>query len=164
MTPPTFDVISTRQFAAPAMRVWRAWSDPDYVTQWWGPAGFSSPSANLDFRVGGTSLVCMRAPAEFGGQDIYTSWTYRSIEPMREIAFDNRFTDRAGGSVPPPPGVPAVVPHLVTFASVAADLTSMTVIEFGYPSEQVRDQSKAGLEQCLDKMTALLEKAVASGH
>src|SRR5664279_5577600 len=65
--PDTYDVISTREFAAPATEVWRAWSDPEYVTQWWGPHGFTSPSADLDFRVGGTSLVCMRAPAEFGG-------------------------------------------------------------------------------------------------
>jgi len=117
--------------------------------------------ANLDFRIGGSSLVCMRAPAEFGGQDMYNSWTYRRIEPMNLIEFDNRFTDQTGASIPPPPGVPSLVPHLVTFASVAADRTSMTVIEFGYPDEQVRDQSKAGLEQCLDKMAALLEKVTA---
>jgi len=32
----------------------------------------------------------------------------------------------------------------------------MTVTEIGYREEHVRDQSKAGLEQCLDKMAALL--------
>jgi uncharacterized protein YndB with AHSA1/START domain len=154
----SFEVVSTREFAAPAAQVWRAWSDPDYVTQWWGPAGFSSPSADLDFRVGGTSLVCMRAPAEFGGQDMYTAWTYRRIEPMKEIEFHVRFTDPAGASIPPPVGVPSEVRHLVTFTSLGADRTSMTVTEFGYPDEQVRNQSKAGLEQCLDKMAALLEK------
>jgi uncharacterized protein YndB with AHSA1/START domain len=161
MTHETFDVVSTREFAAPISRVWRAWSDPDYVTQWWGPTGFTSPSAQLDFRVGGTSLVCMRAPAEFGGQDMYTTWTYRRIEPMTEIEFDNRFTDSLGVGVPPPPGVPTEVRHLVTVASIATGRTSMTVIEFGYPNEQVRDQSKAGLEQCLDKMSALLDKVAA---
>jgi uncharacterized protein YndB with AHSA1/START domain len=162
MKPDTFDVVSAREFAAPATQVWRAWSDPEYVTQWWGPAGFTSPSANLDFRIGGTSLVCMRAPAEFGGQDMYNTWTYRRIEPMNLIEFDFRFTDPTGASIPPPPGVPSeVVRHLVTFTSVAADRTSMTVIEFGYPDEQVRDQSKAGLEQCLEKMAALLEKVAA---
>src|SRR6478672_6963962 len=139
MTHETFDVVSTREFAAPISRVWRAWSDPDYLTQWWGPTGFTSPSADLDFRVGGTSLVCMRAPAEYGGQDMYTTWTYRRIEPTHLIEFDNRFTDSMRASVPPPPGVPTVVPHLVTFTSVTADRTSMTVTEFGYPSEQVRD-------------------------
>ena len=161
MTPDTFDVVSTREFAAPATQVWRAWSDPDYLTQWWGPTGFTSPSAELDFRVGGTSLVCMRAPAEFGGQDMYTTWTYRRIEPMqpdrvRQPVHRRGGRERSAAARRPRRG--AAPGHL---HAVAADRTSMTVTEFGYPSEQVRDQSKAGLEQCLDKMAALLEKVAA---
>lgn len=156
--PDTYDVISTREFAAPATEVWRAWRDPEYVTRWWGPYGFTSPSADLDFRVGGTSLVCMRAPAELGGQDMYNTWTYRRIEPISLIEFDLAFTDASGASVQPPPGVPSDVRHVVTFTPVTSGRTSMTVTEFGYPDEQVCDQSKAGLEQCLDKMAALLEK------
>ena len=57
----TFDVVVTRIFDAPVEEVWKAWSDPAYVTRWWGPAGFTSPSAEMVFRVGGASLVCMRA-------------------------------------------------------------------------------------------------------
>jgi hypothetical protein len=30
----------------------------------------------------------------------------------------------------------------------------MTVTEYGYTSDQIFDLSKAGLEQCLDKMAA----------
>ncbi len=162
MKPDSFDVVSTRVFPASAAQVWRAWCDPSYVTRWWGPAGFTSPSADLDFRIGGSSLVCMRAPAEYGGQDMYTTWTYRRIEPTHLIEFDVRFTDSTGASVPPPPGVPSRVRHLVSITSVASDRTSMTITEFGYPDEQVRDQSKAGLEQCLDKMTVLLEEVAAN--
>lgn len=33
----------------------------------------------------------------------------------------------------------------------------LTVTEYGYTDEAARDQSKAGLEQCLDKMSALLD-------
>jgi uncharacterized protein YndB with AHSA1/START domain len=152
----TYDVISAREFAAPAADVWRAWSDPEYVTGWWGPYGFTSPSAQLDFRVGGTSLVCMRAPAEFGGQDFYNTWTYRRIEPITLIEFDVAFADATGARVDSPPGIPPEVRHVVTFTPLPVDRTSMTVTEFGYTDEQVRDQSKAGLEQCLDKMAALL--------
>ena len=157
--PDSYNVVSTREFAAPAERVWRAWSEPELVTRWWGPTGFTSPSADMDFRVGGTSLVCMRAPAQFGGQDMYTSWTYRRIEPFDLIEYDVAFTDSSGASVQPPPGVPDRVPHRITFASTGSGGTSMTITEFGYPTEQVRDQSTMGLEQCLDKMTALLESA-----
>ena len=92
----TYDVVSTREFAAPVEAVWRAWSDPEFVRAWWGPHGFTSPQADLDFRVGGTSLVCMRAPAEYGGQDMYNTWTYRRIEPASLLEFDLAFTDATG--------------------------------------------------------------------
>jgi uncharacterized protein YndB with AHSA1/START domain len=153
----TFDVVSTREFAAPVEEVWRAWHDPAYVMNWWGPRGFTSPRADMDFRVGGTSLVCMRAPVEFGGQDMYNTWTYRRIEPASLLEFDLSFTDATGAAVEPPPGVPSEVRHVVTFSPVAEDRTSMTVTEYGYPDEQVRDQSQTGLEQCLDKMATLVE-------
>lgn len=157
----TYDVISTREFAAPVEEVWRAWSDPDYLRRWWGPTGFTSPLAEVDFRVGGTTLVCMRAPEEFGGFDMYNTWTYRRIEPVGLIEFDLAFSDATGAGVEPPPGVPALVRHVITVTPVTSERTSLTVTEFGYPDEEVRDQSKVGLEQCLDKMAVLLESGGA---
>ena len=70
------NVVVTRVFDAPVSEVWKAWSDSAYVMQWWGPTGFTCPLAEMDFREGGTLLVCMRAPQEFGGQDMYSTWTY----------------------------------------------------------------------------------------
>jgi len=68
-------MVVTRTFDAPVERVWRAWSDPDDVMAWWGPTVFTSPSARLDVRQGGTSLVCMRAPADLGGREMYNTGT-----------------------------------------------------------------------------------------
>ena len=51
--------------------------------------------------MGGTSLVCMRAPKEFGGQDMYNTWTYAEIVPMREIRYLLRFADKDGNRVDP---------------------------------------------------------------
>ncbi len=56
------DLVVTRLFNAPLSLVWKAWSDPEYVRQWWGPAGFTSPLAQINFREGATSLVCMSSP------------------------------------------------------------------------------------------------------
>ena len=157
------DVIVTRVFEAPVERVWKAWSDPNDVMQWWGPIGFSCPLANMDFREGGTSLLCMRAPQEFGGQDFFNTWTYSRIEPRKRIEFTHRFTDQNGRMVDPaqigiPPGVPKEVRHVITFEELDGDQTEMTVTEYGYSSEQARDLSKLGMEQCLDKMAEIFSK------
>jgi len=113
----------------------------------------------MDFRVGGASLVCIRAPAEYGGQDMYHTWTYTTIEPHERIGFVSNFADKDGTHLDPaalgmPPGVPHDVPHEITFEATDVG-TEMTVTEHGYTTEQARDLSRAGMEQCLDKMAAL---------
>ena len=53
------------------------------------------------------------------------------------------------------PDTPRDIRHLVTFTPLEENRTEMTVTEYGYTSEQMLQRSKAGLEQCLDKMTAI---------
>jgi len=161
--PREVDLVVTRVFDAPVEEVWRAWSDPEQVMQWWGPDRFTCPVAEIDFREGGTSLLCMRAPKEFGGQDMYSTWTYGKIDPKKRIELVHHFSDKARTKLDPavigmPPGIPKEVPHVITFHPLGANRTEMTVIERGYTMESARDLSKAGLEQCLDKMAALFAR------
>lgn len=163
ITDTTFNVISTRVFNAPVSTVWKAWSDGDQVMKWWGPTGFTSPSCKMDFREGGSSLVCMRAPKEFGGMDMYNTWTYSKIVPMQRIEFILNFCDKEGNKLDPakmgmPPGIPMDVPHVITFRSAGDGKTEMMVTEYGYASEQAAGISKSGLEQCIDKMAASFAK------
>jgi hypothetical protein len=53
-----------------------------------------------------------------------------------------------------PPDMPKQVRHLITFKSIPGKKTEMTITEFGYTSDQILELSKAGLQQCLDKMAA----------
>ena len=69
-------MVVTRVFDAPRELVWRAWTDPKYVMQWWGPKGFTAPVCQMDFRVGGKSLFCMRAP---DGQECWNAVEYHEI-------------------------------------------------------------------------------------
>jgi uncharacterized protein YndB with AHSA1/START domain len=156
------DIVVTRVFDTPVEQVWKAWSDPEYVMQWWGPEGFTSPLAKIDFREGGTSLVCMRSPE---GQDLYNTWTYRKIVPMQRIEFIQNFSDEDGKTVDPvkmgmPTDFPRDVRNVVTFKAVGDNKTEMTVTEYGYTSDQMFDLSRAGLEQCLDKMAASLRTVI----
>jgi len=154
------NVFVTRVFDAPVERVWKAWSDPKDVMQWWGPTDFTCPLAEMDFREGGVSLVCMRAPEEYGGQDLYNTWTYKKIVPMQRFEYLLNFTDKDGKSFDPaemgfPAGVPREVLNVNTFKDLGNGKTELTITEYGYTSEEARDTSKAGLDQCLDKMAAL---------
>jgi len=110
--------------------------------------------------VGGASLVCMRAPEEYGGQDTYHRWTYTSIDPHERIEFVSNFADKEGRHLDPavmgmPQGVLREVPHVIVFKAAGDDKTEITVTEYGYTTEEARDLSRVGMEQCLDKMAAM---------
>ena len=157
------DMVLTRVFDAPVDQVWKAWSESEQVMRWWGPTGFTCPLAKMNFQEGGISLVCMRAPKEFGGMDMFNTWTYTKIVPMQRIEFILHFSDKDGNKLDPdkigiPPGVPKEVPHVILFKSLGTNKTEMTVTEFGYASEEAVNMSRSGLEQCLDKMAAIFGK------
>jgi uncharacterized protein YndB with AHSA1/START domain len=156
----TFDVVVSRTFSVPPEQAWRAWSEADGVKLWWGPTGFSCPAADVDLRVGGRTLVAMRAPAELGGGDMYSTWSYTEVAPHTRIAYVFNFADPQGNRLVPadlgmPPGIPDDGQHVVTFSEAGAGSTTMTVVEHGYTREEARDLSQAGLEQCVDKMAAI---------
>ena len=157
----TKDLSVTRTFDAPVERVWKQWSESENVMRWWGPKGFTSPLAKIEFREGGVSLVCMRAPKEFGGFDMYNTWTYKKIVPHERIEFVLNFSDKDGNKLIQRTSVclriPADVPHIITFKDLGGNKTEMTVKEFGYTTDQAVETSKAGLEQCLDKMAENLK-------
>jgi uncharacterized protein YndB with AHSA1/START domain len=155
------DMVVTRVFDAPLEQVWKAWIEPELVMGWWGPAGFTAPLARMDFREGGTSLVCMRMPEEYGGQEFYNTWTYERIVPLERIEFIQHFTDKDSRKVSPadlglPPGIPDSVRHQITFRALDERRTELTVTEYGYPSQEIVEVSRSGMVECLDKMAGIL--------
>jgi uncharacterized protein YndB with AHSA1/START domain len=89
-------MVITRVFDAPRELVWKAWTEPEYVMQWWGPKGFTSPFCKIDFRVGGKSVCCMRTP---DGQDFWNAIEYHEIVPHEKIVSSMYFADSKGNKV-----------------------------------------------------------------
>jgi len=157
------DMVLARVFDAPVEQVWKAWSESEQVMRWWGPTGFTCTLAKMNFQDGGVSLVCMRAPKEFGGMDMFNTWSYSKIVPMQRIEFTLHFSDKDGNKLDPdkiglPPGIPKEIPHVILFKSLGTNKTEITITEFGYASEEAVNISKSGMEQCLDKMAASFTK------
>lgn len=49
-----FELVITRTINAPHELVFAAFSDPQHISQWWGPNGFTTSTANMEVRVGGS--------------------------------------------------------------------------------------------------------------
>lgn len=66
MTENNRELTIVRVFDAPRKLVFRAWTDPRLVAQWWGPSGVTNPICNVDAREGGTIEITMLAGEELG--------------------------------------------------------------------------------------------------
>jgi uncharacterized protein YndB with AHSA1/START domain len=78
------DFVITRIFNAPREMVFKAWTDPGQMSQWWGPHHFTNPVCQLDVRPGGAWRIIMRGP---DGADHPAKGVYREIDPPRRIVM-----------------------------------------------------------------------------
>ena len=122
----------SRTFAATRERVFKAFTDPDVLKEWFGPEGFSVPSATVDFRVGGKYRITMRSPE---ATDHTVVGIYREIDEPNRLVFTWSWET---GDMPD-------ADTLVTldFADDGSG-TAMTLTHEGFPSEELRDRHDEG--------------------
>lgn len=61
-TTPDCEIVSSRIFDATRKLVYRAWTDPNHLKNWWGPAGFTNTFNEFDLRPGGKWSFIMHGP------------------------------------------------------------------------------------------------------
>jgi uncharacterized protein YndB with AHSA1/START domain len=76
----------TRVYAAPRELVFRAWTEPDRLVQWWGPHGFRTTTHSFDLRPGGSWQYTMHGP---DGRDYPNRITYREIVSPERLVYDH---------------------------------------------------------------------------
>jgi uncharacterized protein YndB with AHSA1/START domain len=82
-----------RVFKAPRALVFKAWTEPERLRQWWGPAGWTLPVCNLDLRPGGVWHYCMRGPE---GEESWGKAVYQEIVEPERLVYADRFSDAEG--------------------------------------------------------------------
>jgi uncharacterized protein YndB with AHSA1/START domain len=77
------EILATRIFDAPRELVFRMWTDPEHIVQWWGPKGFTTTTYSMDVRPGGVWRFVMHGP---DGTDYQNKITFLEIvEPERLV-------------------------------------------------------------------------------
>jgi uncharacterized protein YndB with AHSA1/START domain len=77
-------IIAMRELDAPRELVWRAWTDPKHLAQWWGPIGFTTTTQSFDMREGGNWRFVMHGP---DGRDYENRITFDLIEEPSMIKY-----------------------------------------------------------------------------
>ena len=151
-------LVITRLINAPVAAVWRAWTEPERLKRWWGPAIFTSPRAEIDFREGGRYLFSMRSPEE---QDFFTVGRFVEIAPHERIVFTDSFSDADGNAVPPTQyGMSEAFPMESQVIVEFEDLdgrTRLTIINRGIPIDDLTHYARQGWTESMAKLAAVVE-------
>jgi len=154
------ELVITRVFDAPRELVWKAWTEPEHTMRWWGPKDFTTPHCEIELRVGGKFLNCMRSSE---GQDIWSTGVYREIVLLERIVCTDSFADEKGNVVPAshygmPDDIPLEMLVTVTFEDLGGK-TRMTLRHEGLPAGEMSDGAGQGWGESFDKLAEYLAKA-----
>ena len=82
------ELMLTRLINAPREKVYRAWTDPELLKQWFAPLPYTTPVADLDVRPGGANFIVMRGP---DGKDIPNRGVYLEVVPNERLVFTDAY-------------------------------------------------------------------------
>ena len=78
----------TRLIHAPRTLLYRAWTEPDLLKQWFCPRPWTTPVVELDVRPGGGSYVLMRGP---DGTEFPNRGVYLDVVPNERLVFTDAY-------------------------------------------------------------------------
>jgi uncharacterized protein YndB with AHSA1/START domain len=91
-----WDLVITRVFDAPRELVWKVWTDPAHISQWWGPKNFTNPRCEWNAQPGGSIHIDMRAP---DGVIYPMSGVFHEIVELERMVFVASALDENGNSM-----------------------------------------------------------------
>jgi uncharacterized protein YndB with AHSA1/START domain len=161
MQPAEQEVVITRVFDAPIELVWKAWTEPERMQQWWGPQGWTLPVCKLDVRVGGVLHFCMRGP---DGQVVWGTGVYREVVPLERLVHTDSFSDADGNVVSAEhygmsPDWPLEMLVTVTFVEDEGKTTVTVRHGTGAVSAEDRGGAEQGWSESLDRLAEYLAAA-----
>jgi uncharacterized protein YndB with AHSA1/START domain len=70
-------------------KVFKAWTDPELLKQWFAPLPWTTPHAELDVRPGGANLIVMKGPQ---GQEFPNRGVYLEVVENERLVFTDAYT------------------------------------------------------------------------
>jgi len=83
-----------KKFDAPIDLVWEAWTQPEHVSQWWGPKGMAIQVVEHNFKVGGRWKYVMPMP---DGKEFISEGVYSEIVELKKIVTSANFRPMTEG-------------------------------------------------------------------
>ncbi len=88
------EFVIIREFNASRELVFKMWTDPKHLNNWWGPVGFKVKTEKIELKPGGIFHYSMETP---DGDMMYGKFIYQEIVVPEKLVFIDSFSDKEGG-------------------------------------------------------------------
>jgi uncharacterized protein YndB with AHSA1/START domain len=133
-----------RVLPATQQLVFAAFTDSNQLAKWWGPQGFTMPSARFEPHVGEAYRLEMQPPE---GDSFYLTGEFHEVDPPSRLTFTFVYED------PDPDDVETVVE--LSFRSRDA-MTEVTFTQGQFKTEARRQLHQSGWTDSFDRLEQLL--------
>jgi uncharacterized protein YndB with AHSA1/START domain len=146
-TPGDREIRVEREFDAPRDRVFEAYTDPELLSEWWGPRDTTTIVDHMDVRTGGTWRFIVRMAS---GEETAFRGVYRDVTPPERIVQTFEWEGMPGH----------VSVETATFEELG-DRTKVTIISLFHTGEERDGMIASGMERGLGESYARLDELLA---
>lgn len=147
------ELVLERTLDAPPEKLFRCWTEPELMKQWFVPRPWTIAHAETDLRPGGSSYVVMRSPE---GQEFPNRGVYLEVVPNRKLVFTDAYTSA---------WVPSDKPFftaIVSFEPIEGGKTRYTAVARHWTKEDLESHEKMGFHegwgQCATQLEELAQR------
>ncbi|MGQ9366460.1 SRPBCC family protein [Azospirillum sp. ST 5-10] len=158
MTAPADDrtLVLTRLIDAPRAALYRAWTEPALLKQWFTPRPWTTPEVEVDVRPGGASRIVMRGP---DGEEQTVRGVYLETVENERLVFTDAFTEAWRPSDKP------FMTAVITFADEAGGTRYTATVHHWTAADREAHERMGfheGWGQCADQLAALAKSLPGS--
>jgi uncharacterized protein YndB with AHSA1/START domain len=146
------ELVLTRLIDAPPAKLFRAWTDPDLLKQWFAPLPYTTPVAELDVRPGGANFIVMRGP---DGKDLPNRGVYLEVVENERLVVTDAYTKAWEPSEKP------FMTLILTFDNVGGKTRYTARVRHWSVADREAHEKMGfheGWGQCADQLAALVAK------
>jgi uncharacterized protein YndB with AHSA1/START domain len=144
------ELVLTRVIDAPREKLFRCWTEPALLEQWFVPKPWTIAKAEVDVRPGGSSLIVMRSPE---GQEMPNPGVFLEVVPNERLVLSDAYTSAWVPSAKP------FMTAIVTFEDLGGGKMRYTARARHWTAEDREMHEKMGFHEgwgaCADQLAAL---------
>jgi uncharacterized protein YndB with AHSA1/START domain len=141
----------TREIDAPAEKLFKAWTTPELMKEWFCPKPWRVTEAVLDVRSGGNSFILMEGP---NGEQAPNAGVYLEVIPNRKIVFTDAYTSAWVPSQKP------FMTGIIEFEDLGNGRTKYTATAVHWTAEDKETHEKMGFHEGWGTAADQLEQIV----